>query len=651
MKGTTTSRISTGGFALLIVLIGLSVAVTGGVAGEAADITVAQDGSGDYTSIQNAADSTSDGDRIEVMSGTYQEDLYITSNVTIVAPNGATITNTSAIDDGTGVTWRNPVGPKIVGFTFTGWRQAINADGPDASSDGDWEVRDSTIIGGSCAVCAPTTEGGWTLENVTIRDADTAVSAYDNGGDWVIRNSKFQESGGILAYESSGNWEVDNVTIRDATDNAINVGNSSGDWTVSDTVINNSGSDAIFGEDTGGDWTISSTVVKNAEDNGIEVDGSSGNWIIRNTTVSNMGEEGIDMADSSGDMQIIGTTVRNTSEGEYNNAIEIEDSIGDWTIQDTTIENISGEGIDAYNQPESSQAIIQNLTVTDTQNHGVNFYNSSGDWNIIDSYISNNEWSGVEASDSTGNWNITNTTIKNADDFLIGARRATGTWQIHESKLVTSDIAVNANDATEGNASHNYWDASDGPSGDFGGSGVQIVGNLIIEPYYIDSELTTLDTDSDANIPPEAAFSYEPSAPTNGTVVTFNASGSTDSDGAISSYKWDFDNNGTTDATGEVVTHTYQNTGDYTVVLAVTDEAGTTDTITRTIGIAPNGDNGNIPSDTVYNPDSAAANYDENIDGQINLTELASAGAAYTSGELGLTELASVGAAYSRSST
>ena len=528
--------------------------------------------------------------QLQVKSGTYEEDIFIISNVTIVAPNGATIANTSRINDGTGVTWQNPVGPKIVGFTFTDWRQAINADGPDASNDGNWEVRDSIIIGGSCAVCAPTTEGEWTLENVTIRDADTAVSAYDNSGDWVIRNSKFRESGEILAFESSGNWVIDGVTIHDATGNGINVGNSSGDWTVSDTVVDGSSSDAVIGENTVGNWTIDNTTIQDAEDVGIEIDDNSGNWLIKNTDINGVGDEGIDMTSSKGDVQITGTTVRNTGGREYNNAIRIEDSVGNWTIRNTTIENISGEGIDAYNQPESSQATIRNLTVRDTQNHGVNFYNSSGDWEVIDSYISSSERVGVEASDTTGDWRITSTTVETTNDSLIGALGAAGSWKIHDSKLLASGKAINANGATTaGNASYNYWGAVDGPSGDFNGSGASAVGNLSIEPYYIDSELTTLSTDSSADLPPEATFSYKPVTPTRNTTVTFDASKSTDSDGEISSYEWDFTGDGTVDATGEAATttHTYSSAGSYEVTLTVTDNSGTIATATEPITVQP----------------------------------------------------------------
>ena len=68
-----------------------------------------------------------------------------------------------------------------------------------------------------------------------------------------------------------------------------------------------------------------------------------------------------------------------------------------------------------------------------------------------------------------------------------------------------------------------------------------------------------------------------------GTVVTFDASASTDN-GYILDYEWDF-GDGTTD-TGETVTHNYGSTGSYTATLTVTDSAGNTGTDTRTVDVA-----------------------------------------------------------------
>jgi PKD repeat protein len=67
----------------------------------------------------------------------------------------------------------------------------------------------------------------------------------------------------------------------------------------------------------------------------------------------------------------------------------------------------------------------------------------------------------------------------------------------------------------------------------------------------------------------------------------FSAAGSSDPDGTITSYDWDF-GDGTT-GSGALVSHTYAASGTYTTTLTVTDDdnATTTDTVTVTV-LAPN---------------------------------------------------------------
>ena len=83
------------------------------------------------------------------------------------------------------------------------------------------------------------------------------------------------------------------------------------------------------------------------------------------------------------------------------------------------------------------------------------------------------------------------------------------------------------------------------------------------------------------NQPPTAAIS----APTiNGRTVTVSGSGSSDADGTIASYGWDF-GDGTT-AVGPTAAHTYATDGTRTIGLTVTDDDGATDTTTRTMTVA-----------------------------------------------------------------
>lgn len=96
----------------------------------------------------------------------------------------------------------------------------------------------------------------------------------------------------------------------------------------------------------------------------------------------------------------------------------------------------------------------------------------------------------------------------------------------------------------------------------------------------VDTKLTVLATQA-----PVAAVGATPQVTRPGVPVTFDPTGSTDPDlgGAIVSYGWDFDGDGTIDqttTTGDPVTHTYSGFGQFTAQLTVTDEDGATSVAT-----------------------------------------------------------------------
>ena len=84
---------------------------------------------------------------------------------------------------------------------------------------------------------------------------------------------------------------------------------------------------------------------------------------------------------------------------------------------------------------------------------------------------------------------------------------------------------------------------------------------------------------------PRANFTFWPPAPNLGDVVIFNASGSDDPDGNITSYTWDWGDSTSNVTTNKVITHTFSAAGNYNVTLTVTDDLGLKDSITDTVTI------------------------------------------------------------------
>ena len=97
-------------------------------------------------------------------------------------------------------------------------------------------------------------------------------------------------------------------------------------------------------------------------------------------------------------------------------------------------------------------------------------------------------------------------------------------------------------------------------------------------------------TSSTPNQAPTASFTYSK----NNLAVSTNASASSDSDGTISSYSWNFGDGAT--ASGVTASHTYAAAGSFTISLTVTDDGGATGAMSQSVSVTA----GTIPSGGTY---------------------------------------------------
>jgi penicillin-binding protein 1A len=87
-----------------------------------------------------------------------------------------------------------------------------------------------------------------------------------------------------------------------------------------------------------------------------------------------------------------------------------------------------------------------------------------------------------------------------------------------------------------------------------------------------------------ANRPPTAAFSWAPASPASGATIHFDASASSD-DGTIVKWLWEFGDGAKDSTSGKAANHAYAAPGDYNVTLWITDDGGTTVSLTKSIKI------------------------------------------------------------------
>jgi PKD repeat protein len=103
------------------------------------------------------------------------------------------------------------------------------------------------------------------------------------------------------------------------------------------------------------------------------------------------------------------------------------------------------------------------------------------------------------------------------------------------------------------------------------------------------------------NKPPVAFFSFTPQTARVGTTITFDGSGSTDVDGMVADYAWDFGDGGNSQGLA-IVTHQYAKAGTYQVSLIVKDDKGASSnpvTLSVTVSTPPPATIFGLPVSTV----------------------------------------------------
>ncbi len=121
-----------------------------------------------------------------------------------------------------------------------------------------------------------------------------------------------------------------------------------------------------------------------------------------------------------------------------------------------------------------------------------------------------------------------------------------------------------------------------------------------------------------SNQPPNASFSFTPAGPTAGDTVSFDASASSDPDGTIVSYAWEFGDGST--GSGQFVTHAFTSSGSYSVKLTVTDNQGSSRSVTKTVSVMSSADVGWVSpvahtgTGTTWTPSLVDRAYDYDVD-------------------------------------
>ncbi|WP_439028029.1 right-handed parallel beta-helix repeat-containing protein [Haloarchaeobius sp. DT45] len=353
--------------------------------GAATTLTVDDDGSSDYDTIQNAVDNATAGDTIVVHDGTYDAFL-LNENVTIRAAAGVTPTVSG---DGAAVVQienqnGDPTGATVEGLTLDGSATL----GVEVRAD-DVTLRDLSISVGTTGVQVQddSVNGddvqGFLAEDVTVTGGDVAISV--TAGEATIDGL----SATGVAVEGIGTAttvSVANTSITGATDDVPGVRyytvqpteDGSEATAVTSLLDANPGIDSVDVETTGHDYdrgaatngtyyhsTQAAVDAASAGDT-VTVSGTVGPVVLdESVTLAGQGDAVVDAGGSGVGIQLASddVTVRDLTVTNATNGIEADAALSSITLTNVTATGNSADGLEFHNAAD----------VTDVTLAGVNF--------------------------------------------------------------------------------------------------------------------------------------------------------------------------------------------------------------------------------------------------------------------------------------
>ncbi len=240
-------------------------------AANAATIHVAQDGSGDATTIMAGLALSRSGDTVEVTGGTYTEDVTLPAwPVTLEGEAGSAGTTIIGVDYGSTVRVANPeaAGTVIRGFTITGG-DCSGCSLPESGGAGVGvfgvavELEDLVVtgnVGGAAVTLAYA--GGSTLINSSVDENDAGIEVHQDDDETVtLTDVDVERSAGDGLTIIGGRVNGTSVTSSNNDEDGINA--SEGELACDHCEASENG---FFGIDTKEAWFTDLTVTHNAHE-------------------------------------------------------------------------------------------------------------------------------------------------------------------------------------------------------------------------------------------------------------------------------------------------------------------------------------------------------------------------------------------------
>lgn len=557
--------------------------------GSAATINVNADGSGTYTSIQEAVTNSADGDSILVGPGVYYENVVVDKKVSISSTDGSSSTTVMGSSD-------SPVfdivadGVTISGFTISGATDDKMA-GISATSNSN-TFSENILTGNDYGILMT-----YSSEN-TLNDNDANGNTYGIYFDHSMQNTLTNNA---MAENTYNFGAVGPEYLVNSVDTSNTVGGKPIYYIVEgsgQTIDSSSNAGTVYCIDCD-KMTIKDIEVSNNR-HGVYLYSTTNSVVEDVTATDNM--YGISLWYNSDK-----NTVKNNVVADDQYGITLHHSSNYNTIEKNDVSGVSDHAIQIY----SSNTVVADNQVTDNGGHSFSITGSNN--TIQDNTESNSYWQGVLVKSSSDNFLIgnilsdngangvliigsentviANNTISGNGDHGVELDSANGNTIYNNLFNNSVNIFLNSSSGNEWNTAltdglnivggpfmgGNYWATPEGTGFSQNAEDDNSDG-ISDNPYSLDGSnidnypLVTGDYVITNKLPEASIDKISPSPAKTGDTVTFEGSG-TDGDGTVEAYKWESSIDGELSDQSTFTTDSLTE-GNHTIYFSVQDNDG-----------------------------------------------------------------------------
>jgi hypothetical protein len=598
--------------------------------------------------IQDAIDRASTGDTVEIPGGTYQTQLDVSKDITLTSVGSDDVVITTEDE-------REGVGVRITSATAT--IESITVQGTDIGilyvPDPTAEELSLTIQGvavvnnrNGIEFAADNTDADGSVNSIEARDNGKAISVYEVMGELSVEGSELiSNEYGIAGNPTS--LSVSNTDINRNEEWGVSVSESKS-VSITDTNVNENGAGDSDGDNiyigelsTDSTVTIENVEASSANDNGIVIESSQTDVTISDITANQNGDVGVWIqsqsaavnsltANGNGDgilsiradtSEITDVETENTGGGIYTEGsdiaisdVTVESNTGDHgidipsastvSISESTVSQSSESNIVVQSEANNASVSVTDVTATESESYdGIHIDASSTSVIDLSGITANsNDDNGLDIhggtvtiSDTTVSTNVnTGLIFPSVSEAEVSGITATGNgwgvWfeEIGTKASITDSTITGSGEEEIGNDADRDVQVTDSTVGVIGTLDEDIITDGVVPGDNVATENPDLESRVVAD------FTINPSPPRAEEKVTFDASDTKVIGGSVTSYEWDLNGDGSSEASGKLAETTYQEDGVQEVTLTVVDDEGREDSKTEEFEVSPSGINTQI---------------------------------------------------------